>query len=124
MDNGHPPAAAAATDAVAVVTLVLGQMTMLESRLGQKIDRIEASATGAWKTHEAEHASMDKALTAIGHRLDDHLRREEEEELIFEARIDPIRKATLWAAREWRTIAVIMLIVVDLIAQLRQMIGF
>lgn len=107
-----------ASNDIAIVTLVLQQMTLLESRLGGKIDRMEASATGRWTNHEVEHASIDKALKAFGHRLDDHLKDEEREQLIFDARMGPLRRMAAWSQREWRTLVIILLLIIDGIGQL------
>jgi hypothetical protein len=90
-----------------IVSVVLQQLTLLESRIGRKIDDNAAASLGRWKTHDDEHDQLSKAILAIGERLDAHLKAEEREELIFNARIQPVKSTVQLVRREWRTIVII-----------------
>lgn len=115
--------AAAPGDVLTAVTIMLSQMTLLESRLGSKIDRLEGSQTGRWVTHETEHIAFEKLLTGLTKRLDEHLRKEEREELVFESRVGPLMRGAKWLTKEWRTVSILTLIVLDGFVRFRSLLG-
>jgi hypothetical protein len=105
-DPDCPPVTNGNGNDITLLSVVLHQMTVMESRLLARMDGNAAAAKDRWRTHDEQHDEWEKGLRALGHRLDDHLRSEREDELRFEARVGPIRWATLFLAREWRTIAI------------------
>jgi len=111
--NDHP----STPNELAIVQIVLGQMTLLEQRLMQKMDENAGAARDRWRSHDEQHDEWEKALKSIGHRLDDHLRKEEQEDLIFDARLGPMKRAGAWLTREWRTAAIIFLLLADFATQ-------
>ena len=111
--------ASRATD-VAVVSLVLQQMTLLEQRLGAKIDSVNAMTTERWRIHETEHSNIDKALEAFGHRLDDHLKRDEHDRIVFDARMGVLKKGWYYLLKEWRTVIILAFLLLDLSSQIVQ----
>lgn len=116
---------------LAIVQIVLQQLTLMESRLGNRIDKIDAAehkrwvahdadVTKRWASHETDHDDLMKSIQGIGHRLEDHLRKEAQEELIFDARVGPLRRASTWVIREWRTVAIVLLLFADFIGRFAQ----
>lgn len=115
----HPTSA----NELAIVQIVLGQLTLMEARLSSRIDRLDAASSSRWKAHDAEHDALLKAIQAIGHRLDDHLKKEAQDELIFDARVAPMRRATAWLIREWRTVAIVVLLLADFLGRFAGEVG-
>lgn len=99
-----------------IVTIVLQQLTLMEARLGARIDKIDASAAGRWVAHATEHDEIERLLKDVAHRLDAHLQDERDDELVMQARIDPVKRLLGWCAREWRTLAIVALLLLDFIA--------
>lgn len=119
-----PPAASAASaavistaDPVSIVNLVLVQMGELERRLGAKIDSNAASAMRRWEHHDQEHRTLSEAVGELKRQFDAHLQAERDEDLVMEARLGPVKRAGAWLVREWRTVAIAGLVVVDVVSQ-------
>lgn len=106
----HGPAA---PNDIAVVQLVLSQLTVMESRLIKRLDDQAEAARNRWRTHDEQHDDWEKALKGVVQRLDDHLRSEENEDLAFNARFGPLKRAGAWVQREWRWLLVAGAIVID-----------
>jgi len=103
----------ATAEDIAVVSLVLQQMTLLEGRLGAKIDSVISMTTERWRIHEKEHALMDSALEGFSHQLAHHLKDEERAALVYDARMGVLKRAWFIAVREWRTIAILAFLLLD-----------
>jgi ferric-dicitrate binding protein FerR (iron transport regulator) len=108
-----PPDRRAPND-LAIVSLVLSQMTLMESRLRGAIEKSDASATRRWLDHEAEHARIEKTLLGFN----DHLSAEDREALVFNTRLQPLRSTASLVRREWRTLTIVAFIVVDFLGQI------
>jgi hypothetical protein len=102
---------------LAIVQIVLGQMTLLEGRLARKMDDNANATRDRWKSHDDQHDEWEKALKAIGHRLDDHLQTEREADLVFDARLSPIRSSLRWAWRERITLMLGIVLAADLLSR-------
>ena len=115
-----------ATD-VAVFGIVLRQLELLEARLGQKIDDNSAQGRHRWEQHEQAHHELLLAHAALKERVDAHLRDEERDDLIMQARLGPVKRASAWVYREWRTLAILALLLADFFGtvtdDLRRVIG-
>lgn len=96
---------------ITVLSVVLNQMTVMESRLLARMDSNARAAKDRWTSHDEQHGEWEKSLKALSHRLDDHLRDEEKKDLVLDARLGPIRTGMYWASREWRTVLIILLLI-------------
>jgi hypothetical protein len=105
-----------ATD-LSLLSLLLQQMTLMEGRIVRQMTESSDAAKVRWKAHDEQHDEWEKALRALSHRLDDHLKKEEENDLIFDARVQPVKRLGLWFTREWRTVAIVVLLVSDFVWQ-------
>jgi hypothetical protein len=101
-----------------VVSVVLQQMTLLEARLVRKLDDNAKASLGRWQTHDEEHEEMGAAIRAISAKLDAHLDAEAREDLIFNARVQPVRTAAQMIRRDWRTIVIIAMGATTVVTQL------
>jgi hypothetical protein len=106
-----------------VVSVVLQQMTLLEARLVRKLDDNAKASLGRWQTHDEEHEEMGAAIRAISAKLDAHLDAEAREELVFNARIQPVKGAFAMLRREWRTIVIVGMVGLDMVGQITQAMG-
>jgi hypothetical protein len=106
-----------------IVTLVLQQMTLLESRLMRRLDEHAQLLAGRWDSHEREHADLDERLKEQGELIGTHLKAEEKEHIEFDARVKPVVSIAGIIKREWRTITIIALIVLDGVARARTELG-
>lgn len=99
---------------ITVLSVVLTQMTVMESRLLARMDSNAQAAKDRWTSHDDQHDQWEKSLKALNHRLDDHLRDEERKDLVIDARLGPLRSGLYWASREWRTVLIIILLVTSI----------
>jgi hypothetical protein len=106
-----------------VVTLVLQQMTLLEARLIKRLDDNAKALSGKWDHHEAEHADLINRLSKHETLLLEHLREEEDQQLQFDARVKPVMSLAAIIKREWRTIVIIGLLLLDGAEQVRHSLG-
>ncbi len=104
------------TDSIAILQIVLTQMTVMEHRITQRMDAQAEATKNRWQTHDEQHENWERALKALGHRLDDHLKKEEREELIFDARVDPLRRGAYWLYANWKSLTIIVLALGGLLA--------
>ena len=95
---------------ITVLSVVLTQMTVMESRLLSRMDSNAQAAKDRWNNHDQQHDEWEKSLKALSHRLDHHLQDEERRDLVIDARLGPIRTGMYWASREWRTVLIIVLL--------------
>lgn len=103
---------------IGILSLFLTQLGDVERRISKKIDENSRAAAGRWKDHEADHAEQAEALRHLTERFDTHLRKEADEDLIFQARLGPVKTAGSWIRREWRTISIIVLIILSFMSRL------
>lgn len=99
---------------ITVLSVVLTQMTVMESRLLARMDSNAQAAKDRWTSHDDQHDQWEKSLKALNHRLDDHLRDEERKDLVIDARLGPLRSGLYWASREWRTVLIIVLLLTSI----------
>lgn len=85
---------------LAWVQLVLNQISTTEKRI---LD-----------SHQEEHARLGKQLV----RFEQHLDEVEEEKIRLEARLGPIRNTSQWIYREWRTLLLVALVLIDILNRL------
>lgn len=109
---------------LAIVSIMLTQLSEMKKDLLAQMAVNAEAAKGRWEIHDTQakkhdeiHDEWEKALKALAHRLDDHLRREEDEDLIFTSRVKPIKGAALWVRREWRTLVIVVLLLLDGLGQ-------
>ena len=116
-----------ADSSVGLLSLVLNQLRDSERRILKRIAEIEDRRERRWDEHVAEHMELEASLKSIHDDLHSHLRTEEKERLVWQARTGPVKRGAAWASREWRTLAIVALLVLDFIAsisdQLRQLLG-
>jgi hypothetical protein len=98
---------------ITIVSMLLTQLTVMEQRLLTQMSVNAEAAKTRWKSHDEQHDEWEKALKAIGHRLDDHLAKAREDALVMDARYGPIRRIGLWVVREWRTLVIVGLLLLD-----------
>lgn len=103
---------------VTVIAVMLTQLAAMEKRLMDRIAESESVRRERWKVHDNQHVEWERALEAIKERVDRHLADEEREDLVYQARLGPAKTALCWMGREWRTIAIVVLIIFNFVAQL------
>jgi hypothetical protein len=106
---------ASSADPMQIVAILMSQLTELERRIGGKIDTNAQSALKRWDHHAIEHSTLSDAVGELKRQFDDHVRVEREEDLIHDARLAPMKRLALLAAREWRTIAIALLFTFEFI---------
>jgi hypothetical protein len=104
--------------AVGLLGVVLSQMDLLEKRIGARIDASSESGRGRWEKHEREHREQADAIELLMRRLDTHLEAEAREALVLQARLGPIRSGASWIYREWRTLLLLAVVLVDILGHL------
>jgi hypothetical protein len=102
---------------ITVLSVVLTQMTVMESRLLARMDANAAAAKDRWQNHDEQHEEWEKSLKALSHRLDHHLADEERRDLVIDARLGPIRTGMYWASREWRTVLIVLLLLGNILSR-------
>lgn len=105
-DKGHP------TD-LSVLHLVLAQMAQMEGRLRQAIMETDAASRDRWSAHRLEHEEITGRLD----RLHDHVKDDALSRAASEARMGPVRRVTAILIREWRTLALGILILFNFAEQ-------
>lgn len=103
---------------VTVIAVMLTQLAAMEKRLMDRIAESESVRRERWRIHDSQHVEWERALEAIKERVDRHLADEEREDLVYQARLGPAKTALRWMSREWRTIAIVVLIIFNFVAQL------
>lgn len=125
-ENAEPaiqPLAIPSPDQVGVLALFLGQMGEMERRISKKIDENAEAAKHRWLAHDDSHDKLARAINDIDDRLTKHLLVEEQEKLVFQARVGPIKSAITMAVRDWRTVVIIGFLLIDFLGQVGQAIG-
>jgi ferric-dicitrate binding protein FerR (iron transport regulator) len=108
MTEQEIPDHSVSTNELTIVQIVLGQLTLVESRLGRKMDENARAAEGRWRTHDEEHREQAQINAGFDTRLKIIEKKDERESIIHNARIGPVKKAGVIAIREWRAIAMVL----------------
>lgn len=103
---------------LAIVSLVLQQMTLLEARLLARLDENAKVVAGRWDHHEQEHRELSNKVHANTLKIDRLIKEDEADDIAYQARIGPIKAVGTWIVREWRTLVIIALIIVNFIGAL------
>lgn len=109
----QPPIVVTTGDPVTIINVLLTQLGASERRIVKKIDDNADSAMRRWRSHDNEHEDLAKAVSDLARRFDIHLEAEERDQLIYDARVAPVKRLGLLLAREWRTILVAGLVVAN-----------
>jgi hypothetical protein len=107
--------AAAGSNEGALLNVLLTQLDNAEKRLSAKMDANAASAMRRWEHHDIEHRTLSEAVGELKRQFDEHMRQEREEDLVFDARMAPMRRLGYIIGKEWRTIAIAILFAVEFI---------
>lgn len=112
-----PPPMVAITTAgdSGLLNVLLTQLDNAEKRITAKIDANAQSAVRRWEAHDTEHRTLSEAIGELKRQFDEHMRQEREEDLVFDARIAPMRRLGYIIGKEWRTIAIAVLFAIDLV---------
>ena len=111
----HGPSTQGVTlDAVTTLVHSFGMMvTAMEARITTQIQNNAVASKerwGRWETEFKEYrTATDRRIEILEVRLDGHLRKEEREDLIIDARIRPLRTTAGLLAAHWRTLAIVVL---------------
>lgn len=100
-------------DYIAMTALFTQLLQNTENRIVATITDGASQAKTRWEAHESEHRRLHDRVERVEKVLERHLDEERDEDLIMEARLGPVRKAGGLIVREWRTMAIIGLIVLS-----------
>jgi hypothetical protein len=114
------PARWSASDVLGVINVFERMLLAMESRLVAKMDDNSRSASERWASHDLTLAANEKKIITRFERLEGdlikmeevlngHLRKEEHEDLVNEARIRPIKGSLAWFWRNWRDILLLFI---------------
>lgn len=110
-----PPPMPKGSEGVAIVGILLQQMESMKGDILSKIDENAKAAVRRWQSHEDEHHNLEQGLKELRQQFDEHMRKERDADLIFDARVAPLKRVGLLVAREWRTIALGGLIIANFV---------
>ena len=117
--NDVPPppvvAAIATSGDTGLLNVLLTQLDNAEKRIIAKVDANAQSAVRRWEAHDTEHRTLSDAVGELKRQFDAHMQAEREEDLVFDARIAPMRRLGYIIGKEWRTIAIAILFAIDLV---------
>lgn len=87
----------------------------MKKEILERIAEIEEGRHKRWEQHEVEHAEILRRLKLV----EDHVKNEDEEDLIWEARFGPARQAIKFTVKNWKTVVLIVLSVAAILDQFR-----
>jgi hypothetical protein len=107
-----------AGDVLGVINVFERMLLAMEARLVAKMDDNSRLAADRWAQHDAQLALNEKRILARFERLEadlvkmetvlnDHLKKEEHEDIVNEARIRPLKGTIGWLWHNWRDLLII-----------------
>lgn len=104
-------------DIVALLTIFLAQLGEVEKRITGRLDEFAAGGRQYRSLHEQEHSRLQSQVDELDGRVHQLEYRNEREDLVFNARLGPVKKAGGLIVREWRVIVLAVLVAIDLLGR-------
>ena len=116
-------------DMLALMGHITGLLTAMEGRIMDRLTENASGATIRWSAHETKHAEeladntkrivdrfvkLETALDSHIVVLNAHLKKEELEDITVQARVQPVKTLGMFLVANWRTLVIVMFIVLGL----------
>jgi len=114
------PSRWSASDVIGVINVFERMLLAMEARLVAKMDENSRLASDRWAQHDAQLAANEKKIVDRFARLEGdlvtmetvlnaHLKKEETESIVNEARIRPIMGSIAWFWKNWRDVVLLVI---------------
>jgi hypothetical protein len=109
-------------DVTALVSLFTTMLSSTRADILEQIGKNSAAAVGHWQHHEEEHKELIKQLNihleeaAVHFKVyDGHLAKEHNEQVAFDARVQPVKAIAVWLTNHWKDLAILLIAVAGML---------
>ena len=107
-----PASVMTVTEFTGLVALITGMLTAMEARILGRLDDNSRHAAERWERHDADSkrvlADWDARFGRLEDRVETHLKAEEHEDTVWDARVGPLRTGLHILVKNWRSIALFL----------------
>jgi len=118
--SGNGVNALSGADMLALLTRIDDMLGKMEGRIMDRLAANSQGATDRWKKHDDELAlnaergnkrfeKIEVELLEVSRCIHGHLAKEHDDEVALQARVQPVRTASLWLAQNWRSLLLALL---------------
>jgi len=108
------------TEVTGLVQLFNNQLLATEGRLFAKMDDNSRREAERWVKHDQELSDnrvsivirfekMEKSILLVEESLQRHLDREREEQIVVNARVQPVKNVFMWMVVNWKNVAILLI---------------